>query len=149
MVFSGVSAHRRWRSLRALKFPNPAQIYTKTDRVVVGEERAKCYYFCVASCQVRYKDAEGIKHECTVQADSLFEAVAAAVREFREKQWCGPPPGPSCEFSVQVQPEVPPQTHTVSLSQVQDFARFGAVQGPKGILRKNRIRELLGITDTP
>jgi hypothetical protein len=115
----------------------------------LGEHKAKRFDFLVAFCQVKSQDIEGIRHECTVQADSVFEAVAAAAREFREKQWCGAPPGPGCEFSVQVLPEIPPQTHTVSLSQVQDLARFGVVQGPKGMVRKNRIRELLGIADVP
>ena len=130
--------------------PSPSvDLHRGSVFAVQANTRRTCYDFPVAFCEVQYKDTEGIKHECTVQADSLFEAVAAAVREFRERQWCGAPPGPGCEFSVQVLPEVPPQTHTVSLTQVQDFARFGAVKGPKGIVRKNRIRELLGIPDPP
>jgi hypothetical protein len=44
-------------------------------------------------------------------------------------------------------PETPPVTYRVSVAQVEEFARHGAVKGPKGIIRKNKLRELLGITD--
>ena len=108
---------------------------------------AKCYPFSVAFCQVKYRDNEGIVHQVDVQADSLFEAVAAAVHVFRKSDWCGHPPGPGCEFSVKLLPETPAQTYTVTLTQVQDFARYGAVKGPKGIIKKNKLRELLGIPD--
>jgi len=111
------------------------------------EQKAKCYPFSVAFCQVKYRDNEGIVHQVDVQADSLFEAVAAAVHVFRKSDWCGHPPGPGCEFSVKLLPETPAQTYTVTLTQVQDFALYGAVKGPKGIIKKNKLRELLGIVD--
>ena len=104
--------------------------------------------FLVAFCEVQYKDIEGIKHECTVQADSLFEAVALAAHEFRKHNWCGCPPGPGCEFTVRVLPDGSLQTHTIPLHRVEEFARYGvAPGGAKGILRKARLRELLGIPD--
>ena len=101
----------------------------------------------MAFCQVKYRDIEGIVHQIDVQADSLFEAVAAAVHQFRKTNWCGHPPGPGCEFSVKLLPETPAQTYTVAFSQVQDFARHGVAKGPKGMIRKNKLRELLGIVD--
>jgi hypothetical protein len=81
-----------------------------------------------------------------VQADSLFEAIATAVHVFRKTLWDGHPPGLGCEFTVQLLPESA-QTYTVALSQVVEFAKHWAVKGPKGIVRKNKLRELLGIVD--
>ncbi len=118
-----------------------------TQTLPASEQTAKCYSFSVAFCRVKYRDIEGIVHQIDVQADSLFEAVAAAVHQFRKTNWCGHPPGPGCEFSVKLLPETPAQTYSVTLTQVQDFARHGTAKGPKGIIRKNKLRELLGIVD--
>ena len=113
-----------------------------------SEQKAKCYDFLVAFCQVHFKDVDGIKHECTVQADSLFEAVALAANEFRKHGWCGSPPGPGCDFTVRVLPVGSLQTHTIPLHQVVEFARHGvAANGAQGVMKKARLRELLGITD--
>jgi len=122
---------------------------TKLCHSAIGEHTAKCYDFAVAFCRVQYKDIEGIRHQCEVQADSLFEAVAAAAQQFRKTIWGGAPPGPGCEFSVRLLPDAAAQTYTVSLHQVEEFARHGAVKGPKGIVQKNKLREMLGITDSP
>ena len=101
----------------------------------------------MAFCQVKYRDIEGIVHQIDVEAESLFEAVAAAVHQFRKSYWCGHPPGPGCEFSVKLLPETPTQTYTVILGQVEQFARFGVVKGAPGIIRKSKLRELVGIVD--
>ena len=113
----------------------------------LGEHKAKCYDFLVALCQVQYSDIEGIRHQCEVQADSLFEAVAAAAQQFRKSNWGGAPPGHGCEFSVRLLPDAAVQTYTVSLHQVEQFARHGTVKGPKGLIHKNKLREMLGIAD--
>jgi hypothetical protein len=101
----------------------------------------------VALCQVKYKDIEGIVHQVDVQAQSLFEAVAAAASQFRQTLWSGHPPGPGCEFTVRVLPKASAQTYTILLHQVEEFARNGAVKGAKGIVQKNKLRELLGIAE--
>lgn len=79
-------------------------------------------------------------------ADSLYEAVAMAVARFRRDDggWFMCPPGPGCEFQVKVTPDSP-VTHTVSLKKLEIFALHGVAAGPKGILRKDRIRKLLGL----
>jgi hypothetical protein len=94
---------------------------------------------------VGYRDIEGIEHRVTVEAETLFEAVALAVQRFRSDNWDGHAPGPGCEFRVEVQPSAP-ITYTIPLSKVEEFARYGAVRGPQDILRRERLRELLGIT---
>jgi hypothetical protein len=42
----------------------------------------------------------------------------------------------------------PSPTYTVPLKKVVDFALHGTVKGPAGILRKKRIKELLGLADS-
>jgi hypothetical protein len=99
----------------------------------------------VAFCRVSYRDIEGIEHAAEVSAMSLYEAVALAVARFRrEDGWVMRPPGPGCEFQVRVMPDSP-LTHKISLKKVETFATHGTVAGPKDILRKERIRKLLGL----
>jgi hypothetical protein len=98
----------------------------------------------VGSSRVGYRDIEGIEHHLELEADTLFEAVAHAVHRFRSSNWGGQMPGAGCEFSVQVQPQAP-VTYSITLSKVEEFARFGTVKGPRDLLRKQRLRELLGI----
>jgi hypothetical protein len=97
-----------------------------------GERQAKCYTRPVAFCRVGYRDIEGIKHQVEVEAETLFEAVALAVRRFRSSNWDGHAPGPGCQFRVEVMP-APPIAYTVSLSKVEEFARYGAVRAPQDI----------------
>jgi hypothetical protein len=109
-----------------------------------AEGTAKCYTPPVAFCRVGYRDIEGIEHQVEVEAQTLFEAVARAVERFRSGSWDGHAPGPGCQFRVEVMP-APPVAYTVSLNKVEEFARYGAVRGPQDILRKERLRQLLGI----
>lgn len=84
----------------------------------------------MAFCLVGYRDIEGIEHAIEVEADSLFEAAAEAVHRLRSINWDGDAPGPGCEFRVEMQAAAP-VTYTISLSKIEEFARFGAVRGPQ------------------
>lgn len=96
----------------------------------------------MAHCRVSYTDVQGIRHEVELSADSLFEAVAHAVSQFRKCQWIEALPAAAAEFRVEVYASQP-CIHTVQLADVQNFAKNGTVKGPKGILRKQRIRDWL------
>ena len=99
----------------------------------------------MAFCRVSYRDLEGIEHAVEVEAESLYEAVARAVDRFRRDDgWGVHPPGPGCPFRVKVLKDAP-VTYTISLDRVQQFALHGTARGPQDILRKNRIKELLGL----
>jgi hypothetical protein len=99
----------------------------------------------VAFCRVSYRDAEGIEHAVEVEGESLYEAVARAVKVFRRDDgWCMDPPGVACQLSVKMLKDAP-VTYTVPLKKVVDFGLHGTVKGPAGILRKKRIKELLGL----
>jgi hypothetical protein len=73
-----------------------------------------------------------------VQADTLYEAVALAVRAFREHD-C--PPGPASQMEVEARS--PAVTHTVSMRKVEDWLRGGA-RSPSERLLKDRLKGLLG-----
>jgi hypothetical protein len=73
------------------------------------------------------------------------ENRARAVSRFRRDDgWCMDPPGSSCQFRIKVLKQAP-ITYTVPLKKVVDFALHGTAKGPSDILRKKRIKELLGL----
>ena len=53
-------------------------------------------YVPARACTVSYTGPDGIRHSVNVQAETLYEAAAPAVRAFREHQ-CGPSPGSQLE----------------------------------------------------
>lgn len=80
-----------------------------------------------------------------VEARSLYEAIAQAVSRFRHDDgWALSPPGPACQFRVKMLKDAP-VTYRLSLDKVQEFALHGTAKGPQDILRKKRIKELLGL----
>lgn len=92
-----------------------------------------------------YRDAEGIEHTVEVEGESLYEAVARAVNRFRRDDgWCMDPPGSACQLCVKMLKNAP-ITYTVPLKKVVEFALHGTARGPRDILRKKRIKELLGL----
>jgi hypothetical protein len=42
----------------------------------------------VRACKITCRDPQGIEHTVEVSAQSVFEAVAQALRVFREYEWC-------------------------------------------------------------
>ncbi len=100
----------------------------------------------MAFCKVSYCDVERINHTVQVEGDTLYEAVAAAINRFRRDDWAGQPPGPGCKFDVEVL-QACPVKYSIDLGQLQTFAKHGTARGPADILRKKRIRELLGIKE--
>jgi hypothetical protein len=97
----------------------------------------------VAFCRVSYRDTEGIEHAVELEGESLYEAIARAVKVFRRHDgWCMDPPGSACQLSVKMLNDAP-ITYTVPLKKVVDFALHGTTKGPSDILRKKRIKELL------
>ena len=99
----------------------------------------------MAFCRVSYCDIEGIEHAVEVTAASLCEAVALAAARFRRDDgWSACPPGRGCEFRVKTLPDSP-VTYSIPVKKVETFALHGSVAGPRDILPKERIRELLGL----
>ena len=93
------------------------------------------------TCTVSYRDGKDVKHVVEVTADSLYEAVAQALRVFGENDWIDAMSRGQTIISVLVrQPEV---EHRVRL---QDFEHWLEAQGrtPAEVSLKSRLRELLG-----
>lgn len=72
-----------------------------------------------------------------VQADSLFEAVAAAIVVFRQEAWAAQALTPTAVLRVEVQ--LPPVIHEVPLKAVERWAAGPSVS-PKEELAKRRVR---------
>ncbi len=72
-----------------------------------------------------------------VQAETLYEAVALAVRAFREH---GCAPGPASRMEVEA--KTPSVTHTVSMARVRDWLESSA-KSPSDKVMKDRLKGLL------
>jgi hypothetical protein len=91
----------------------------------------------VRTCTVSYTDHEGIRHSVNVQADTLYEAVALAVKAFREHD-CAP----GQASTMEVEARSPSVTDTVSMRKVQDWLNGGA-KSPSEKIIKDRLKGLM------
>ena len=93
------------------------------------------------TCRVSCVDLRGIEHAIEVTAGSLYEAVAQALRIFRENEWIEGIGRGQTPISVKV--KHPETEHTV---RVQDFERWlkASPRSPAELALKNRLRALLG-----
>jgi hypothetical protein len=101
-----------------------------------GEERAnldKLSIVPVRAC-VSFTDNEGIRHSVTVQAETLYEAVALAFREHD----CAPGPA----STIEVEARSPSVTHTVRMAKVQDWLN-GAAKSPNEKVAKERLKGMM------
>lgn len=96
----------------------------------------------MARCRVSYTDADDLTHAIDVEAESLYEAVALAVAEFREDHMNHSTPGAMTEFIVSVYRN--PTEHRIRLNQVTRWAQHSVRDGPAGIVKRQRVRMLLG-----
>jgi hypothetical protein len=94
----------------------------------------------LARCRVSFEDTEGVTHAAHVQAESLYEAVALAVKEFSQDPMV-PRPAPTTEFIVAI--ERPRIEHRVRLGQVSKWAESTTREGPAGVTRRQRVKDLL------
>src|ERR1700730_2034963 len=87
-----------------------------------------------------YFDLKQVKHTVEVSAGSVYEAVAQALRIFRDNEWVEDLGRGQTLISVKVKhPEI---EHTV---RVQDFERWleASPRSPAEMILKNRLRDLL------
>ena len=95
----------------------------------------------VARCKVSFTDPDGLSHTAHVVAESLYEAVALAVAEFRQDALV-PPPGAMTEFTVAI--ERPAIEHRIRLGQIAKWAEYTTREGPAGVIKRAKVRMLLG-----
>jgi len=80
---------------------------------------------------------EGIRHAVSVQAETLYEAVALAVQSFREHD-CAPGPA----STIEVESRSPSVTHSVRMAKVREWLN-GAAKSPSEKLVKERLKGML------
>jgi hypothetical protein len=92
------------------------------------------------TCKVSCFDLKEVKHTVEVSAVSVYEAVAQALRIFRDNEWIEDIGRGQTPITVKVKhPEI---EHTV---RVQDFERWLETipRSPAEMILKSRLRELL------
>ena len=94
-----------------------------------------------ARCKVSFTDHDGLSHTAHVQADSVYEAAAVAISEFRSDSMA-PALGPMTEFVVAI--EKPPVEHRIRLAQLQKWANTTTTEGPAGMMKRQRVKALIG-----
>jgi hypothetical protein len=92
-------------------------------------------------CRVTYTDSEG-SHSVEVRAETLYEAVAMAVAEFKQDKTVPHPPESATELTVAV--FRPPVEHKIKLAQVAKWAEPSTKEGPAGMIKREKVRALLG-----
>ena len=90
----------------------------------------------MAKCFVSYLDLSGIRHQVEVDAGSLYEAAAMAVKAFREHD-CEP--GQLSQLEIEIRTSV---THTLTVKKLREWLNSGA-RTPKEVVMKDRLRELM------
>jgi hypothetical protein len=92
------------------------------------------------TCKVSCIDLQGVEHAAEVSAGSVYEAVAQALRIFRDNEWVEDIGRGQTRITVKVKhPEI---EHTV---RVQDFERWleSTPRSPAEMILKNRLQEIL------
>jgi hypothetical protein len=95
----------------------------------------------VRTCRVTCRDTQGVEHTVQVTAQSLYEAVAQALRVFWEDDWSADPS--RSPASVVVTIKQPGVEHRV---RIKDFENWldSAGRSPAEMALKSRLRDILG-----
>ena len=90
----------------------------------------------MAICIVSYLDVAGLRHTVEVEAGSLYEAGALAIRIFRDHD-CEP--GTAAKLEVEIRSSV---VHTVTPARIHEWLTGGA-KSPAEFVLKERLKTLL------
>ncbi len=106
------------------------------------------YNLGMARCRVTFTDSEMVDHSAEVEAESLYEAVALAVADFRDDPLLPKKPEPFTVFLVAVLRN--PTEHKIRLNQVSAWADDKTTRGgPSGVAKRSRVRDLLSEKPLP
>src|SRR5690242_6161246 len=93
------------------------------------------------TCRVTCRDGHGIDHSVEVSAQTLYEAVAQALRIFQDSDWTDELEARDAAVVVNVkEPEV---EHTVRLQNFRNWLEASG-KNPAEMALKNRLRQILG-----
>jgi hypothetical protein len=98
----------------------------------------------VAASRVSFKDSSGIEHAVEVSADSLYEAAALAIVEFRKEGLLEATIGPATELRVLSFPAATRQ-YSLTVGRLEEWARHGTCRGPRQKVHRDRIAQMLGL----
>lgn len=92
-------------------------------------------------CIVSFEDWDGMEHAVEVSAETLYEAAALGLKEFRASEFAEEvAPGRAVRLTVTVKREE--ARHQVGVQQLEDWLR-GTGKSPREQALKQRIRETL------
>jgi hypothetical protein len=96
----------------------------------------------IARCVVRLQDSHGTRHEATVYAETLYEAVVRGLNQLSEVGWES-----DGETVRQIEVEIyqEPTRHTVDVPKLLKWIKDDGCRGPAEQTRKEKLRKLLGL----
>jgi hypothetical protein len=121
--------------------PNLSQNSNGTPDMIANKTR-KCYqiHMPLRICRVSCRDSRGVEHRVEVTAQSLYEAVAQALRVFRENDWAQATDRDPDAVIVSVkQPEI---EHRVLIRDFESWLN-SVGKGPAEMTLKSRLRTIL------
>src|SRR5262245_51671285 len=127
--------------LGPLTVPSGSRTFASAQREETGEaykKHSEKHTMAVRTCEVSYKDHRGIRHSCSVDAESLFEAVCLAVTIFRQDPWLERV-GPSTVLDIEIRE--PSTKHAISLQQVERW--LDGATSPAEAVKKARLKMML------
>ncbi len=99
----------------------------------------------MAACRVSFTNCSGIEQDVEVSADSLIEAAALAIVEFRKSGFAETAIGPVTVLNVLSYPAALRQ-HSLTVGRLENWAKNGTCPGPRQKVYRDRIAQMLGIT---
>ena len=90
----------------------------------------------MAKCFVSYLDISGIRHAVEVEAESMYEAAALALRAFREHDL---EPAGMASLEVEIRKTI---THTLTVKRLHEWLN-GGCKSPNERVIKERLKELV------
>ena len=92
----------------------------------------------MSKCFVSYLDTIGIRHQVEVEADSMYEAAALAVKAFMAGD-CKP--GAMAQLDVEIRTSI---VHSFTVKRLKDWLN-GACKSPNERVMKEKLKELIGL----
>jgi hypothetical protein len=93
-------------------------------------------------CIVSFEDLDGTRHSVEVAAETLYEAAALAVNQFRRQELIDDDVAPGMNTRLEVSVKSPTTQHELSVRQLRVWLERSG-KSPREIILKQRVRSLL------
>lgn len=91
----------------------------------------------MAKCFVSYLDTSGVRHAVELDAESMYEAAALALKAVKENEL---EPGGMANLEVEIRKTI---THTLTVKRLHEWLD-GGCKSPNERVIKERLKELVG-----